>query len=193
VASKTGTTNNSRDAWVIGYTPDIVVGTWAGNNDNTPMVKKVAGLIVAPMWKALMDKILPSVPVESFIPPQTTNPDLKPVLRGDWQAEYSMGGIHNILYWVDKNNPTGPAPISPAADPQYANWEYGVQAWFGSQQPSTPTNSVPTTNTPTYTSPYQYLFPNQTTQPTTQNSTPDQSITNNPYGYIMTPNAPATF
>jgi membrane peptidoglycan carboxypeptidase len=49
VAAKTGTTNDYRDAWTVGYTPSIVVGVWAGNNDNTPMAKQVAGYIVAPM------------------------------------------------------------------------------------------------------------------------------------------------
>ena len=54
VADKTGTTDDSRDAWVIGYTPSIVVGEWAGNNDNTPMVKKIAAYIVAPTWHKIM-------------------------------------------------------------------------------------------------------------------------------------------
>ena len=39
VAVKTGTTNNNKDAWTIGYTPSISVGVWAGNNDNQPMKK----------------------------------------------------------------------------------------------------------------------------------------------------------
>src|SRR5690606_6655927 len=52
VAVKTGTTNNYRDAWIIGYTPDVVIGAWAGNNDNTSMERRVAGMIIAPMWQA---------------------------------------------------------------------------------------------------------------------------------------------
>jgi membrane peptidoglycan carboxypeptidase len=43
VAVKTGTTDDTRDAWVIGYTPSIALGVWAGNNDDTPMVKSIAG------------------------------------------------------------------------------------------------------------------------------------------------------
>ena len=39
VAVKTGTTNSDKDAWTIGYTPSVVVGVWAGNNDNKPMKK----------------------------------------------------------------------------------------------------------------------------------------------------------
>ena len=55
VAAKTGTTNDYRDAWTVGYSPNLVVGAWVGNNDNTPMEKKVAGMIVTPMWRAFMD------------------------------------------------------------------------------------------------------------------------------------------
>ena len=54
VAVKTGTTDVTRDAWVIGYTPSIVLGVWVGNNDNSPMVKSVAGFIAAPMWHEAM-------------------------------------------------------------------------------------------------------------------------------------------
>ena len=43
VAAKTGTTNDYKDAWVLGYTPSFAVGAWFGNNDNTPMEKMVAG------------------------------------------------------------------------------------------------------------------------------------------------------
>src|SRR6185312_8555409 len=50
VAVKTGTTNNYRDAWTIGYTPNLVVGVWAGNNNNTAMTHTVSGFIVGPMW-----------------------------------------------------------------------------------------------------------------------------------------------
>ncbi|MDB5189291.1 MAG: putative penicillin-binding protein, partial [Parcubacteria group bacterium] len=54
VGAKTGTTNDYRDVWTVGFSPSIVVGTWAGNNDNKPMVKEIAGYVVAPMWHAFM-------------------------------------------------------------------------------------------------------------------------------------------
>jgi len=127
VAVKTGTSNDYRDAWIIGYSPNIVVSAWVGNNDNSPMEKKVAGLIVSPMWRELMDKILPNLPYESFIPPEPNEDNLKPVLNGVWQTS---SGIHSILYWVDKNNPNGPIPNNPSAnDAQFNNWEYGVRQW----------------------------------------------------------------
>lgn len=56
-AVKTGTTQEYRDAWTIGYTPSLSVGVWAGNNDNTPMTKEGAGLYAAaPLWNTFMQK-----------------------------------------------------------------------------------------------------------------------------------------
>lgn len=154
VAVKTGTTNDYKDAWIIGYTPSIVLGAWAGNNDNSPMEKKVAGFIVAPMWRAFMDEILATTAVESFpTPPADDSYTLKPVLRGKWQGgisdlidsisgkrateftpeetiqEYLSGGVHSILHWVQKEDPRGPAPTNPDKDAQYRLWEYGVARW----------------------------------------------------------------
>ena len=132
VAVKTGTTNDYRDAWVIGYTPDLVVGAWAGNNDNTPMEKKVAGFIIAPLWNTFMKEVLPTRSNESFPKPDPTPVESKPILRGVWQ-----GDIHSILYFVDKDNPTGPQPSRPENDPQFHLWETPVLLW-ASQQNTTP-------------------------------------------------------
>lgn len=126
VAVKTGTSNDFRDTWIIGYTPNLTVGAWVGNNDNRPMEKKVSSQVVAPLWRDYMDKILPQFPVETFQSPKPEDlSSLKSVLRADWSA----GGPHSILYWVDKDNPRGPIPINPSADPQFRNWEYSVQFW----------------------------------------------------------------
>ncbi|HEY0221179.1 MAG TPA: transglycosylase domain-containing protein, partial [Candidatus Paceibacterota bacterium] len=151
VAVKTGTTNDYRDAWIIGYTPSLVVGTWAGNNDNTPMAKKVSGLIVAPMWRAFMDEAIKTIPNETFTPPQKEDSyTLKPVLRGKWQggisnitqnpvgdpsvpytgvSEILSGGVHSILYWVDKDDPRGASPSNPSNDSQFERWEYSIRKW----------------------------------------------------------------
>jgi len=69
VAVKTGTTGDFRDGWTIGYTPSIVVGVWAGNNDNTPMYGKPAAMISAPMWHQFMEKVLTKFPKENFVKP----------------------------------------------------------------------------------------------------------------------------
>ncbi|MDO4871105.1 MAG: PBP1A family penicillin-binding protein [Candidatus Saccharibacteria bacterium] len=55
VAVKTGTTDDQRDAWTIGYTPDLAVGVWVGNNDNTPMLSG-GGIQAGPIWRSAMQK-----------------------------------------------------------------------------------------------------------------------------------------
>lgn len=54
VAAKTGTTNGFRDAWTIGYTKDIAVGVWVGNNDNTSTSHKPGVILAGPMWNRFM-------------------------------------------------------------------------------------------------------------------------------------------
>jgi penicillin-binding protein 1A len=66
VAAKTGTTDNSRDGWLIGYTTSIVTGIWVGNNDNSPMLKKAAELLAGPIFNKFMKKALLKYPPEKF-------------------------------------------------------------------------------------------------------------------------------
>ena len=133
VAVKTGTTDDTRDAWVIGYTPSIAIGVWAGNNDNTPMVKSIAGFIVAPMWHDIMAYALTKYPKEYFGEPDPIPTTVPPILQGNWQVPDATGAVvpHDLLYWTDKNNPTS-RPADPASDPQFAHWEYGVTAYYNS-------------------------------------------------------------
>lgn len=157
VAVKTGTTNDYRDAWIVGYTPNLAVGAWAGNNDNSPMEKQIAGFIIAPFWRAFMEEVLPMFPAEKFSSQSLDTPsetgDLKPVLRGVWQGgesffvdkisgklateftpketleELVIGEIRTILHWLDKDNPRGERPINPARDSQYQLWDFPVREW----------------------------------------------------------------
>lgn len=83
VAGKTGTTQDYRDAWTVGYTPSIAVGVWAGNNDNSPMRAGADGSYVAgPIWKAYMTKMLKSKPREEFIAYQKIESET-PLISGD--------------------------------------------------------------------------------------------------------------
>ncbi len=69
-AAKTGTTNDFRDNWTVGYTPNLVVGVWVGNADNTPMVQ-VSGISGAgPIWHDFMRRVLRGQPKLSFSVPQ---------------------------------------------------------------------------------------------------------------------------
>ncbi|MEI6022304.1 MAG: PBP1A family penicillin-binding protein [bacterium] len=155
VAVKTGTTNDDHDAWIIGYTPDITVGVWSGNNDNSKM-KSGGSAVSGPIWKTFMTSILPNTPHTTFekpIPPDNYN-SLKPVLRGSWlgnesvwidktsgqratdatptesRIEKIITSVHDILYWVNKDDPTGPAPTNPNSDPEFRLWEPAVQTWW---------------------------------------------------------------
>jgi len=64
VAGKTGTTNDNRDAWLVGYTPNIAVGVWTGNNDNSPMKK--GSSVSGPPWRAYMDEVIQNYDNNSF-------------------------------------------------------------------------------------------------------------------------------
>lgn len=154
VAAKTGTTNDYRDAWIIGYTPEFVVASWAGNNDNRSM-NKVTGYIVSSMWREIMNEALKLYPTTSFIPPAPQDDDVKPIIRGVWQTEGTVrvdtrtnepatsdtperyikeyntrtGTPHSILHFVNRNDPLGPAPSNPSSDAQYRLWEDAVVAW----------------------------------------------------------------
>lgn len=72
VAVKTGTTNNLRDNWTIGYTPNYLVATWVGNNDNSPMNQVVSGITGAsPIWSRTMQTLLKESPDVKFTKPDT--------------------------------------------------------------------------------------------------------------------------
>lgn len=130
VAVKTGTTDNSRDAWTVGYTPALALGVWVGNNDNTPAAS-LAGLIAAPMWHEAIAAALPSYPTTYWGAPSPIPDTVPPMLRGAWQIPDTNGAVvpHSLLYWTDKHDPRGPAPPNPAQDPQFAAWEYAVQSY----------------------------------------------------------------
>ncbi|MES2224796.1 MAG: PBP1A family penicillin-binding protein [Patescibacteria group bacterium] len=154
VAVKTGTTNNDRDAWTVGYTPNLSVGVWSGNNDNISM-RSGGSAISGPTWKTFMQYALSKYPAPAFeqpVPEDTSA--LKPILRGVWmgnetvkidrvtglratattpmeaQIEKVITNVHDILYWVKKEEPRGPIPSNPSSDPQFHLWEPPVQAWW---------------------------------------------------------------
>lgn len=159
VAVKTGTTNDYRDVWTIGYTPRIAVGMWAGNNDNTSLHKNIAGFIITPVWHAFMEEALKLTPPEKFITPEAEEDaaSLPAPLQGVWKggekyiidkfsgklatpltpAEMKdivvVPEVHNILHWINKDNPRGLSPVNPQNDSQYNLWEIPVREWVASQ------------------------------------------------------------
>jgi len=69
VAVKTGTSNDSRDVWTIGYTPQYAVGVWVGNSDNSPMTGLTGYYGAAPIWNEIMETAHAGLAFESFQPP----------------------------------------------------------------------------------------------------------------------------
>lgn len=153
VAAKTGTTNDYRDAWTLGYTPSLATGVWVGNNDNSEMKRGASGYqVAAPIWNAFMKKVLTGSPVETFNTPEEIQID-KPMVGGSIGIETkvkidTISGkrateftplhvveekiyrqIHSILFFVHKEDPRGPIPENPQNDPQYERWEEAVQRW----------------------------------------------------------------
>ncbi|PIP75248.1 hypothetical protein COW86_04850, partial [Candidatus Kuenenbacteria bacterium CG22_combo_CG10-13_8_21_14_all_39_9] len=62
VAVKTGTTQNYRDGWTIGYTPSLSVGVWVGNNNNVPMSKEPGVVLAGPIFHEFLEKVLLKYP-----------------------------------------------------------------------------------------------------------------------------------
>ncbi len=158
ICAKTGTTNDNKDAWAIGYTPSFVTGVWVGNSRGENMTGGADGVVVAaPIWHEYMANILNGTPVEYFKAPDALDPNLPPILRGQMPGEVEVeidrasGKLatqytpatfrekrkftvaHDILFYVDKNNPTGPQPTNPASDSMFQPWEDGVKQWYEKQ------------------------------------------------------------
>ena len=134
VAAKTGTTQDNRDAWVVGYTSSLAVGVWNGNNDNIPMSRAGAGISASgPMWHEFTQKTISTYGADSFVKPEPIMTN-KIMLDGSYiykKDAYSTPEIHDILYYVRKDDPLGPMPVNPSEDPQFVNWEYSVQNMYG--------------------------------------------------------------
>lgn len=160
VAVKTGTTNDYRDVWTVGYTPNIVVGMWGGNNDNSSIKKgNSAAATVSVVWHSFMEEAIKNTPSERFIQPEKEADitSLPPILQGEWRGgekyviDKFSGGlstsltpkeakkiivvpeVHTILHWVNKDSPRGAPPSTPQNDPQHDFWEIPIREWFSSQ------------------------------------------------------------
>lgn len=163
VAAKTGTTNEFRDGWTIGFTPSLAVGVWAGNNNNSPMVAGADGVnVAAPIWRAFLDQTLTNYATERFPKYEKESID-KPMLGGELEDKkdlkvceipgednkyciankYCPDGKsekkdfvepHDILHYVKRDDPRGDQPDKPEKDSQYKNWEKAVKEWYKKQK-----------------------------------------------------------
>lgn len=156
VAAKTGTTNDFKDAWTIGYTPSLVAGVWVGNNDSKEMNRGADGsVIAAPIWNEFMRKSLEGSPSESFREPEISktgkgvidgeliskkikiNKETKTIATEETPEELieeiTLTEHHSILYYIDKEDPLGSVPNKPGNDAQFRGWEDRVIEWAKKQ------------------------------------------------------------
>jgi len=153
VAAKTGTTNDYRDAWTIGYTPSLVTGVWVGNNDNSEMKRGADGSkVAAPIWHDYMQRVLGDTPIEYFQKEEKVITG-KAILDGIGAGEVKIkidkiSGLlatentppelieektfrqpHSILYYCLKDDPRGEIPGENQTDPQFPIWEEAIKKW----------------------------------------------------------------
>lgn len=99
VSVKTGTSDNKRDNWTIGYTPSYLVAVWVGNNDNSPMSQNLASGITgaAPIWHRVMENLISSKPDEKIPVPENI---IQKSCLG--RNEYFIKGTENFVNCAPK-------------------------------------------------------------------------------------------
>lgn len=109
VAAKTGTTNDMRDNWTVGWTPQVAVGVWVGNNDNSPIKRLASGISgAAPIWRRIMLEALRGKPDVAF-----TMPDNVVTAQVDTLSGYGAhdGYASRTEYFIKGTEPTGDDPV----------------------------------------------------------------------------------
>ena len=177
VAAKTGTTNDFKDAWAVGYTPSIAVAVWTGNSNATKMKAGADGsVIAAPIFHSFIEKALVNQPSEDFVRPDTIKDATVEKYSNKLPSESSTNLVHDIFasWQVPKDaddvnvkvrickasNLLAPDSLSESMaefrtytnlhseKPDNPNWENPVRAWA---------TSANLTNLP----PKDYCDPNQ--------------------------------
>lgn len=170
VAAKTGTTNSYKDAWTLGYTPSLVAGVWAGNNDGTQMTAAGGSIAAAPIWHDFMTKALAGSPAEQFKRPSgiknvtvtTGNKSSSDIYPSWYKPNSSASGSQTlIIYKPDGKIATDKCPAElietktytsivaeiPQSDGAYSRWFAPIAAWAVSQGLSTDIGQIPTETT----------------------------------------------
>jgi len=113
VAAKTGTSNDFRDNWTLGYTPDLVTGVWVGNADYTPMINTSGLSGAAPIWSQFMQFAVPYItnnnPTTFSIPSGITE-KIVCNLSGTEPSNWCRGGQRSEFYASDQ------PPLPPSQD-----------------------------------------------------------------------------
>lgn len=101
IGGKTGTTNDYRDAWFVGYTADMVTGVWVGNDDNSKMARITGGTIPARIWKDFMAEALHDMPATAL--PTVPRPIVTRPSVGNTQV--SEQSLESLLAQLEKSLP----------------------------------------------------------------------------------------
>lgn len=112
VAVKTGTTDDSRDAWTIGYTPHMAVGVWVGNNDNTTMANG-GSIMAGPIFTKAMGAILVGDTTEFAIPAGIVQ---RQVCSDGSLAESEVKGKTRAEYFISTFLPTSSCSVKPVVE-----------------------------------------------------------------------------
>jgi len=117
VAAKTGTTDDVRDAWFIGYTPSLVAGVWVGFDQERSLGKQeVGGRAAAPVWLYFMEKAVQGMPVETFPVPEGIVFSKVDAHSGLPLHRLSRGGIYEAF--LEGTIPNDGTPIAPGELPR---------------------------------------------------------------------------
>lgn len=156
-AAKTGTTQDYKDAWTIGYTPDIAVAIWVGNNNGDKILKsRASAMVTGPIWNSFIKEVVQKKGVKnSFIPPENPLPQNNEILNGSFEivkkikidktskklaTEYTpidfieeiiQKEVHSILYYINPKKPKESGDEN--RDPQFINWEMPILEWVKEQ------------------------------------------------------------
>ncbi|MFN8523158.1 MAG: PBP1A family penicillin-binding protein [Chloroflexota bacterium] len=100
-AVKTGTTDNYRDTWTMGYTPNLVIGVWVGNTDNHPMKEVLSSMSAGKVWREAMDTAIDhlNLPPEEFVRPSGL---LDVEVCGDGGMRPGQGPCYRDLFLAER-------------------------------------------------------------------------------------------
>ena len=109
VAVKTGTTNDLRDNWTIGWSPGVIVGVWVGNNDNSPMSRVASGISgAAPIWRRIILTALNDLPKKDFVQPSSVVTAEVDKISGFRAHD---GFASKVEYFIKGTEPVGTDPV----------------------------------------------------------------------------------
>jgi 1A family penicillin-binding protein len=136
VAVKTGTTNDYKDGWVIGYNTDYVVGAWIGKNDNTQIGQVTASLSIVPMWNQIMTYLMNHKAPGILNKEYTRNPEV------DGPNCDQNGFARDIIFTAITLGTFGLS----ASDPQIPHWYYGPSEACGTSESNLDPNATQNPN-----------------------------------------------